>query len=60
MRNSSSKPVIIGIVGHIPPEFLADFKQYIESYSHFRLIRFQESDNKLWIVEQEGLHHDRD
>ena len=60
MENSSSKPIIIGIVGHIPPEFSADFKQYIENYSHFRLIRFQESDNKLWIVSQGEFQHDRD
>ena len=55
MENNISKPIIVGIVGHVDPSFLADFKQYIEKYSHFRLIRFQESNNKLWIVQREGM-----
>lgn len=54
MENNISKPIVIGIVGHLSPFFLADFKQYIEKYPNFRLIIFKESDNKLWIVEREG------
>jgi hypothetical protein len=53
MGCNQNKPIVVGIVGHIPPEFLADFKNHVEKYSHFRLIRFQESNNKLWIVSRE-------
>jgi len=55
MENSSSKPIVIGVVGHLNPEFLPDFKQLITNYPHFRLIIFKESDNKLWLVEREGI-----
>ena len=55
MKNNHSKILVIGIVGHLPPEFIADFKTYIENYSHFRLIRFQDSNNKLWIVQRDGM-----
>ena len=58
MNNHNHKPVIVGIVGHLPPEHLNSFKQHIESFPYFRLIRFQESDNKLWIVSREDKPHD--
>ena len=50
----NSKTIVIGIVGHIPPEFLADFKKHIESYPYFKLVIFKESNNKIWLVERGG------
>lgn len=50
----NNKPIVVGIVGHIKPSFLADFKKHIERFCNFRHIIFKESDNKLWIVEREG------
>lgn len=58
MGCNQNKPIVVGIVGHITPEFLADFKHYVESFSHFRLIIFKESDNKLWLVSREEMHHE--
>jgi len=54
MGFNSHKPIVIGIVGHIPAEDLSDFRAYLEAYPNFRMIRFQESDNKLWIVSRDG------
>jgi hypothetical protein len=48
------KPIVVGVVGHVFPEHLADFKQLLEDYPHFRLVIFKESDAKLWLVSQEG------
>jgi len=53
MKLNKSKPVIVGVVGHIQPEKLSEFKNTIENLSYFRLIRFEESDSKLWIVSRE-------
>ena len=55
MQNNKSKLIVVAVVGHLEPEYLADFKLYIEGYPHFRLIRFQESTNKLWIVQREEM-----
>jgi len=48
------KPIVVGVVGHVFPEHLADFKRLLEDYPYLRLIIFKESDNKLWLVEREG------
>jgi hypothetical protein len=60
MKNNKSKPIVVGVIGHICPSYLADFKKYLEEFHHFRLIRFQESNNKLWIVQQkEDNYYDK-
>ena len=51
---SENHKIVIGVIGHIDPIFLPDFKRLLEELSYFRLVRFQESDNKLWIVERGG------
>ena len=58
MGNNSKQPIVVGIVGHLSPEFLTDFKQHIEKFSHFRLIIFKESDDKLWIVSRSDKPYD--
>lgn len=55
---NNNRPIVVGIVGHISPEFLADFKHYIEKFSQFRLIIFKESDDKLWIVSRSDKPYD--
>jgi len=50
------KPVIVGLVGHVFPEHLDEFKRLLEDYPYLRLIIFKESDNKLWLS---GGEHDR-
>ena len=58
MKVTTIKPVVVGVVGHVFPEHLADFKRLLEDYPYLRLIMFKESDNKLWIVESEANNHD--
>jgi len=58
MQNDNhTKTIVIGTVGHIEIKKLSDFKKLLESLPYFRLIRFQESNNKLWLVEREGMNH---
>lgn len=52
-REQANRTIIVGVVGHISPGNLSDFRELLESLSYFRLIRFQDSDNKIWLVEQE-------
>ena len=56
MEFNKTRPVIIGIVGHIPPSSLDDFQQYLREYSGFRIVKITTSDKRLWIVEQEENH----
>ena len=55
-QQRSARPVIVGVVVHLPPEFIADFKNYIESFPHVRIIIYRESNNKLWLIEREDRY----
>jgi len=51
--NSNIKSITFGLIGHIPPYLLDDFKEYIRRYPDFRIVKISTSDHKLWIVQQQ-------
>jgi len=54
MEFNKTRPVIIGIVGHIPPNYLDDFENYLRNYPDFRIVKITTSDKRLWITEQDN------
>ena len=52
-NNNHYKSITFGLIGHIPPYLLDDFKEYLRQYTDFRIIKIVTSDNKLWIVQQQ-------
>ena len=55
MDNDQHKIIIVGVIVHCQPEKIPFLKAELENSPNVaRLIRFQESDNKLWIVSREG------
>ena len=55
-KNHSDSVIIVGLIAHVNPKYLADFKQQIEKSPFVtRLIIFKESNDKLWIVDRERI-----
>ena len=52
-NNSNYKSITFGLIGHIPPYLLDDFKEYVRKYPDFRIVKIFTSDHKLWIVTQQ-------
>jgi len=50
-NNGFNIPITVGIVGHIPVDFLPDFKKAVESIKEFDLVIFKTSSGRLWIKE---------
>lgn len=47
----SNSIIVVGVIAHVDPKYLADFKHQIENSPYVkRLIILKESNDKLWIV----------
>ena len=44
-------PMVVGMVGHIPVEQLAELKRYLRDLEGFRLVFFKTSTGRLYIKE---------
>ncbi len=54
-NNQDRTPVVVGCILHVQPENLSFLKELLENSPYVqRLIIFKESNDKLWIVSQEG------
>ncbi len=51
-----TKPVVFGLIGHIPPYLIDDFKEHLRNYTDFRIIKIVTSEGKLWIMQQKEEH----
>lgn len=55
MASYQNKPIVAAVVIHILPENLRFFKELIQTSPYVvRVIRFEESNKKLWITKEEG------
>lgn len=53
MDYNNSKPIVAACVIHILPENLQFFKELVENSPYvLRVIRFEESQHKLWITKE--------
>lgn len=53
MNNNQNKTIVAACVVHILPENIRFFKELIENSPYvLRVIRFEESQHKLWIVKE--------
>ena len=50
----SDTPIVIGLIAHVNPLYLAQVQKQVESIPHLKIIFYKESSGKLWIVSGEG------
>jgi len=55
MQGNSKTPVIVGTVMHVQAENIPFLRELLQNSPYVqRLIIFKESNDKLWIISQEG------
>ena len=51
MENHSNEVIVVGIICHVEPKNLSEFRNQIETSQYLkRLIIFKDSNDKLWLV----------
>lgn len=53
MENNRSKVLVIGVIGHIHPENIAEFEHLLRNIPYFRFIHKDTHTEKIWLQKGE-------